>query len=455
MRRFAWVLLAALALLPASAAMGQGRIIRIGPSGRPIETPEPPKPAEPTGPVVEAVEPTKEEADRIAELIEQLGASRLALRDRAMAELATFAEKALRQVREGKSNQHDEIANRCEVMEEVISSRQAELYLAARRLSLEPAELERLLGAEDVQPLLALLKSRAQPGMTPVWARVLAKLAGRPQLVVAAQLCIAAEGAEGYGGALAGAGKQAPAPVPAQAASLVMLASLLPPARAADAVQALSSFGAAIGGAEGVEGALRAAQALRGTYAAPEALAATAAEQAPDAESLRLALALSLVPACTETELAAAAVPAFGSMSTLAVQEYLKLLGRSGLAARAEGALVALVAQGASPRALSLAGAAWASAVPVARIATEFESLPYPARIGALDALWLNPREAARTRDFLAALLTGNDARHAPASRPRNSTRRCQCAFPTEALYFRPRVISPAARRRVRSVPPV
>ncbi|MBE7490372.1 MAG: hypothetical protein HS108_01210 [Planctomycetes bacterium] len=422
MKRRCWLpLLCALAFWPAVLADAQGRIVIRPAIERP---PQPATPGDTANPdAVKPVEPTPEEAERIAELIEQLGAPRLAQRDRAMAELAGFEARALRQVREAKNHADDEIANRCALLEEVIQSRQAELFLAARRLSLQPNELERMLAAPDVKPLLEILRARAQPGLTPLWARVLAMLAARPQVSQAAQLCAELEGVEGYGLALAEAARFA-ALGPDHARGLAALASLLPPSRAPEAVDALAFCGVRAGGADGVQEALRAAWVLRGQYAATDVLAALRPPDDPrrrlegDGEGLRQAVVLCMTPAATDPELRAAQLPALGAMSPLVLAEYLGLLRRSGLVSRIENVLVTLVASGASARVLGAAGAAWADAVDVARMQAEFSALPGPARLGALDALWLNPREPERMHPFLLGLLRGPDsALREPAAR--------------------------------------
>jgi len=412
MRRWLFTACIALALWPAAIADGQVRIVvrpSVQPRGEPVPTPEQ-TPADD----VQPIEPTAEEAARIADLIEQLGAARLAQRDRAMAELAGFEARALQQVRGGKEHQEDEIANRCALLEEVIQSRQAELFLAARRLSLQPTELERMLTATDVKPLLEILKSRAQPGLTPLWARVLTMLAVRPQVIPAAQLCISIEGNEGYGRALSEAGRSR-ALGAEQAAGLLNLLAMLPPGRVADAAEALAFCGNILGGAEGVQQALRASAVLRGLYTAPDALGAT---RTPDdsrrrldaeGEGLRQAVALCMTPACAESDLATAGLPALSAMSPLVLAEYLSLLRRSGFVARIETSLISLVTEGASARALSAAGAAWADAVSVDRMQGAFASLPGAAQLGALDALWLNPRDPARMQPFLLGLLKGKD----------------------------------------------
>lgn len=401
-----------IALWPAAIAEAQVRIV-VRPSVEPRGGPAP----QPEAPPVETVlpiEPSAEEAARIAELIEQLGAARLAQRDRAMAELARFEARALRQVREAKEHQDDEVANRCTVLEEVIQSRQAELFLAARRLSLQPSELERMLAAQDIKPLLDILKARAQPGLTPLWARVLGMLSVRSQVIPAAQLCMSVEGAEGYGMALADAAR-APALHPQQALGLIGLASMLPPARAQETVETLAFCGMAAGGAEGIQRALQAASMLRGLFPAADVLAALRLQEdsrrrlSAEGHGLRQAVALSLAPPCRPEELRGTGVPALGAMSPLVLSEYLALLRRGGLVNEIENALVSLVTLGASARALSTAGAAWADAVPIERMQKAFSALPGAAQLGALDALWLNPRDPARLQPFLVALLKHSD----------------------------------------------
>lgn len=413
MHRLLLCAIIALALWPACLADGQGRIVirpsvpepKGGPQGQPAASPD----------AVAPIEPTAEEADRIAELIEQLGAERLSQRDRAMAELAGFEARALRQVRLGKDHQDDEIAARCALLEEVIQSRQAELFLAARRLSLQPSELERLLAAEDVKPLLDILRSRAQPGLVALWARVLGRLAARTQVIPTAQLCINVEGIEGYGIALAEAGRS-PLLQPDQATGLAGLVAMLPPTRAVDVVDALTHCALVAGGAEGVQAALRAAAVLRGTYTARQVMESLQGDDAAlrkrgnDAVGLRQAVAVCLAPGCTEAELASAGLPALAAMNPLVLSEYLALLRRSGLLSRLSNVLVQLVTAGASARALSTAGAAWADASSIETVREGFAALPGAAQLGALDALWLNPREPRVLQPFLLGLLGHSDS---------------------------------------------
>lgn len=413
MRRLLLPACLALSLWPAALADAQVRIVVRPGAPQPGQPAPPPDAAAPDA--VAPIEPTPEEAQRIAELIEQLGAPRLAQRDRAMAELAGYEARALRQVREAKEHDEDEISNRCALLEDVIQSRQAELFLAARRLSLQPSELERLLAAKDIKPLLEILKARAQPGLTPLWARVLAMLAPRAQAIAAAQLCISVEGASGYGMALAEAGRSATLDV-MQAAGLVNLVQVLPPEQGQFTVEALAHCGMRIGGAQGVQAVLRAASVLRGLYPAPAALAALRTPEdprrrlSPEGEGLRQAVALRLAPGGTQADLEGAGLPALQSMSPLVLAEYLALLRRANLPGRIENALVSLVTAGAPARALVTAGAAWADAVSVETMQSAFDALPGAAQIGALDALWLNPREPARMQPFLVVLLSHRDA---------------------------------------------
>lgn len=412
MRRFICCVVAALALWPVFTDAQVRIVVRPGgPQPKPAPAAQP---APPPGDLVQPVEPGPEDAARIADLIEQLGAERLAQRDRAMAELAGFEARALGQVRLGKDHQDDEIASRCALLEEVIQSRQAELFLAARRLSLQPSELERLLAAQDVKPLLEILKARAEPGLVPLWARVLGMLAVRSQAIPAAQLCIAVEGREGYGLAAAEAARSALLQ-PGNAAGLINLLGLLEPARATDLLDALAHCGVVAGGAEGVQSALRTAQVLRGAYPPGQVLDALRAGEdrgaraRPEASELRQALALCLTPVCTEAELAAARLPALGAMNPLVLSQYFGLLRRSGLDGRIESALVQLVTLGAPARALGTAGAAWADAVSITRLQQSFAALPGAVQIGALDALWLNPREPQKLQPFLLDLLEHTD----------------------------------------------
>src|SRR5690606_20231601 len=138
---------------------------------------------------VQPIPPSAAEALPIAALTEQLGAERLARRDSAMSELAGFEAKTLTQVRDANANDDDEIAARCALLEEVIQSRQGELFLAARQLNLTINELNGYLANEDVTPLLSILRSRAQPGLVALWARVIARLCPRTQLFPTGELC--------------------------------------------------------------------------------------------------------------------------------------------------------------------------------------------------------------------------------------------------------------------------
>ena len=150
MKRISTLLLAACALGALALSISAQARIRI------VGGPEPARPstdAEKKNPgddpnAVKPVDPTPEEHDRIAELIEQLGDPHLVVRDRAMSELAGFEARALAQVRKAKSHDDDEIANRCGLLEEVIMSRQGELFLAARRLNLSIDELNLHLGEQ-------------------------------------------------------------------------------------------------------------------------------------------------------------------------------------------------------------------------------------------------------------------------------------------------------------------
>lgn len=358
---------------------------------------------------VQPVDPTADERERIAELIEQLGDPHLVVRDRAMSELAGFEARALGQVREAKGHDDDEIANRCGLLEEVIMSRQGELFLAARRLNLSIDELNLHLGNEDATPLLTILKSRAQPGMVPLWARVMARMAARPQLFPAAQLCRQIEGTTGYGEALA---KAAASPDAAPyTRNMLMLLALLPPGDPADTVEALTQLRFTIGEGRGLEEALSATPDFRGLYDAEKALAAMAGrpdpnrDDAPNAPEVRTALALSITASCTDAQLNAAGLPAPGAMTPLVLNAWLGLLQRSGLHGRIGPVLDQLLKDGADTRRISIVAGAWANVTPVGGVITKFNDLPFEAQLSVLDNWWLFPREAEATQPFLAGLL--------------------------------------------------
>lgn len=411
MKRFPTLLLAACALGALALSISAQARIRIvgGPQpARPAVEDEKIVPADDPN-AVKPVDPTPEEHDRIAELIEQLGDAHLVVRDRAMSELAGFEARALGQVREAKGHDDDEIANRCGLLEEVIMSRQGELFLAARRLNLSIDELNLHLNNSDVTQLLTILKSRAQAGMVPLWARVMARLAARPQLYPTAQLCREIEGNTGYGEALAKAAR-APEAAP-YARNLLLLMALLPPGDPADTVEALTQMRFSIGTGRGIEETLSATPDFRGVYDAEKSLAAVTGRPDPNKEDpegaaeVRTALALSLTGTCTEQQLNAAELPALKEMSPLILNAWLGLLQRSGLNARIEGALNDLLKEGADTRRISIAAGAYTNITPVADVVARFGDLPFEAQLSVLDNWWLNPRDAATTQAFLITLL--------------------------------------------------
>lgn len=387
------------------------RIIRIGGGPRPsgngssssTETPA-------TDPnAVQPIDPTLEEASRIADLIEQLGNERLVRRDRAMSELAGYEARALGQVREAKNHDDDEIASRCGLLEEVIQSRQGELFLAARRLNLTLDELNTYLGNEDVTALLSILRTRAQAGLVPLWARVFARLAARPQLFPSAELCIEIEGTTGYGQALARAAR---APEAASAArNLMLLMTLLPPGDAADTVEALTQLRFSTGGGQGIEQALSSAVDFRGVYQPTDSLAALSGRPDPlakdpeGADEVRTALAITLTSHCSEEQLRAAGLPALDDMSPVLLSAWLSLLQRSGLNQPIESAMLGLLSSGADTRRISIAAGSYADVTAVADVIEVFDSLPFEAQLCVLDAWWLRPREPKVLQPFLVGLL--------------------------------------------------
>jgi hypothetical protein len=358
---------------------------------------------------VQPVDPTPEEGTRIAELIEQLGDDRLVSRDRAMSELAGFDAKALGQVRGAKTHDDDEIANRCALLEEVINSRQGELFLAARRLNLTIVELNTYLLNEDVTPLLSILRARAQAGMVPLWARVLARLAGRTQLFPTAELCREIEGTTGYGQAVCKAARDPAAA--AAAGNLMLLMVILPPGDPADTIEAMTQLRFSLGGGEGIEQVLSTSADFRGLYDAPTLLAARKGKPDPiledpeGAPEMRVALALNMLQSCTEDQLGAANLPAMNAMSPMQLSAWLGLLQRSGLNARIESAMVSVLAAGADTRRVSITAGAYAGVAPVADVTDMFDTVPFEAQLSILDALWLNPREARVLQPFLTKLL--------------------------------------------------
>jgi hypothetical protein len=377
--------------------------------------PEPARPAEEKSDAaedpnaVQPEDPTPEERDRIAALIEQLGDRHLVLRDRAMSELAGFEARALGQVREAKQHDDDEIANRCHLLEEVIMSRQGELFLAARRLNLSIEELNLHLNNQDVAPLLSILRTRAQPGMVHLWASVLARMAGRSEVFPTAQVCREVEGTAGYGQAVAKAAR-APEAAP-HSRNLLLLLALMPPGEPADTVEALTQLRFSIGEGRGLEQALNATEDFRGVYTPEATLAATGGRPDPNVEDpegaaeVRAALALAITSRCTVQQLAAAELPAPEAMSPMLLGAWLGLLQRSGLTDRIGACLRQLLADKADARRITIAAGAWAGVAGVQEVMDAFDTLPLPAQLTVLDTWWLRPREPERLHPFIVRLL--------------------------------------------------
>ncbi|MCB9895793.1 MAG: hypothetical protein H6839_15205 [Planctomycetes bacterium] len=392
------------------SAVAAQRVIRIGGS-RPVgnspssggQTEQPDLNA------VKAIPPSPEEALQIADLIEQLGDEHLVRRDRAMSELAGYEAKALDQVREAKKHDDDEIAARCALLEEVIQSRQGELFLAARRLNLTIAELNGYLANEDVGPLLSILRSRAQAGLVALWARVLARLSARTQLFPTAELCREIEGDVGYGQALAKAARSPD--VGAAANNMLMLMALMPPGDPADTVETLTQLRFSIGGAQGLESTLSQTADFRGVYTAPELLGAmdgrpdVNAKDPDGAAEVRMALALGMIERCTPEQLAGSCVPPVASMSPMLLSTWLSLLERSGLNKQIENAMLGLLSSNADTRRISITAGSYAGVSGVGDVIGVFDALPFEAQLSVLDAWWLNPREPRVTQPFLLKLL--------------------------------------------------
>lgn len=396
-------------LLLISFAVAQP-IIRIRSSSRPAGNSAAENETDKTNPnAVKPIDPTPEEAERIADLIEQLGSTRLVQRDRAMSELAAYDAKALGQVRDAENDDDDEIAARCSLLEEVIQSRQGELFLAARRLNLTINELNTYLSNEDVTPLLSILRTRAQAGLVALWARVFARLAGRPQLYPSAELCIEIEGTTGYGQAIAKAARTPE--VSANARSLLLLMAFLPPGDPADAVEALTQLRYSIGGGNGMEQVLSSAVDYRGVWPAEACLAATCGRPDPtrkdpdDANEMRTALAICVTDTCTGEQLNAAGLPALKDMSPMLLSVWLSLLQRSGLNDHIESAMLGMLSSGADTRRISIAAGTFADVTPLDEVIDVFATLPFEAQLNVLDALWLRPREPKKLQPFLVKLL--------------------------------------------------
>lgn len=355
---------------------------------------------------VQPVEPSPEEHERIAELINELGAPTLARRDRAMSELAAYENKALTQVREGMDHDNDEIANRCAMLEEVILSEQGEYFLAARRLNLSIDKLKSLLQS-DVASLLNILKARAQPGMVSLWSRILAQLSARTQVFPAAEVCIAIEGTTGFGQALARAA--ASGEINQSIRYMLLLLVLYPPGNPGDAVETLTQLRFSPTG--DIETTLDAASELRGIYDPVAGLGARAGnpvnpdDDPEDADVVRTAMALNLVDTCSAEQLDGAGLPELEDMTPMLLQAWLDLAGRSKLLDRVGGAMDRLIASGSDARRLGIAAGAWARITPLADVFARFDDLPMAAKLSVLDTLWLYPREPRVLQPFLAGLL--------------------------------------------------
>jgi hypothetical protein len=364
---------------------------------------------------VQPIEPTQEERTRIDDLIGQLGAPKLTQRDRAMSELAQFEARALTQIRGAKDHDDDEIASRAVLLEEVILGGQGELFLAARSLNLSIAELNSHLASQDVSPLLAILKSRAQPGMIPLWARVLSRLAGQPRLYPAAELCRQIEGDVGYGDALARCARESASQNTGR--GLIFLVVVMPPGDPADAIETLARI--RYGGGPGLgllDEVLSASEDFRGLYTAgalfdarkgrPQAGVKVTAEE----DELKLALAFQMVGDCTEADLQSATFPQPDVMSPLVLSCWLRMLARSGLESHVHAALQGLLARSADFRRSGLAAGAWASIAPVADVIAAFGTLPLPAKLAVLDTWWISPREPMTLHPFLLQLAGHDDS---------------------------------------------
>lgn len=379
-------------------------VVRLQPSNRAPGSPGIPGAEQPADAVPE-IEPSPEEHARIAELIEQLGAPHMAQRDRAMGELAQYEGKALGQVRAAMKHDDDEIAWRCALLEEVIQSRQGELFLAARALQMSIAELNGHLAANDITPLLSILKARGQPGMATVWAQVLGRVAAENRLFIVAELCREVEGPAGYGIALARC-----ALLHGNARSyrnLLLATLLLPPDHPADALETLVRIRFSDPGAAALESVLSAGEDFRELYSPRDMLAARQGRLLPGAPEpdgaaeLRLALTLEMTSRIEAADFAGAGVPPADQMSPLVLSCWLRLLARSGLQDRLEGTLLSLLAHEGAAR---LAAATLAAVAPVPDVIAVFDTLPLPAQLAVLDTWWANPRAPELLHPFYLKL---------------------------------------------------
>lgn len=357
---------------------------------------------------VQPVDPTPEQAEKIARLIEQLGAPTVRERDTAMGELAEFGACAINQVRQGQSHDDDEIAHRCTLLLEVLFSGKAELFLAARRLGMTDKDLEQKLSAADPTPLLELLEQNAGAGLSPIWARVLAGLSETNARYVAALACRRVEGAQGYGLALTKAARDAETRKSvARCDGLLMTLELLPPARGEDAALALATLASADSPmvlARMRARALGIAGALRGLYDASSCFGALGeenlkllAQAGQDGDGRFLpAVVLALAPTATEAQLDSAKLPALTQLNVTEWIEYAYLCARSGHAARLQKMM-----ESSARDALRITHAAHALAVMGEPALAAFDKAPVDARTAMLDAWWFAPPPALKLQPFL------------------------------------------------------
>ena len=376
-------------------------------------------PAEEDTSKVKPVDPTPAQSEKIAKLIEQLGAPTLRERDTAMSALAEFGAAAIKQVKEAQNHDDDEIGHRCTILLEVLYSGKAELFLAARRLGMTDKELEQQLASADPTPLLQTLEQNAGAGMGPIWARVLAALAPAASRYPAALACRRAEGIEGYGAVLAKAARDPETRKnPQRSAGLVAMVSLLPPQRAEHAVLTLASLAAAeqpLARLTQIDDAIRAARALRGLYDAASCLQILSEENeklltetnGAASERLLAAIVLALTPSATEGQLDAARLPATAAMTQYELDQYASLCARSGLVAELGKLLLETQSANAdSSRRTSIVAHALACCGEPSLDA--FDKLPPVAQLAMIDAWWFSPPPALKLQPYLCARLVSS-----------------------------------------------
>ena len=406
--------LAGCVLFAAAVSHSAQRLVRSGKGGG--NTPCADKPCAAGSAKVQPVDPTPEQSEKIAKLIEQLGAPTLRERDTAMSALAEFGAAAIKQVKEAQNHDDDEVGHRCTILLEVLYSGKAELFLAARRLGMTDKELEQKLASPDPSLLLQTLEQNAGAGLAPIWARVMAALSAAQSRYPAALSCRRAEGMAGYGAVLAKAARDPETRKnPQRSAGLVSLVSLLPPQRAEHVVLTLASLTAAeqpLNRAVQIDDALRAARALRGVYEAASCLQAASEEnekliaglEGASPARLLLALALALTPAATEGQLGATRLPATAAMTLYELDEFAALCARSNLVARLRAMLAELPAsEGDFQRRVGIVAHALARCgEPAFEV---FDSVPLAAQLAMLDAWWFKAPAAAKTQPFLCGKL--------------------------------------------------